>query len=207
MACPAFREEQWRARYDDHIAPINRFVDTLREADGRWLPYVAPMYGGVKARLLSVLRDPGPRTQEDTGSGFLCMENDDPTAEAICGYFADAGIGAEEIVPWNAYPWYINRAPRAAELAAGLAPLQRMIEMLPRLRVVMLHGGSAHAGWRRFERAYPGVSRARGLHVIPTYHTSRQAFWHPDAVVRDARRQHLRDAFAEARRVLDAGSS
>lgn len=205
MAEPAFREAQWLHRYDDHIAPVNRLVDELRQSDLGWLPYVAPMYGGVRARLLSLLRDPGPKTQEAGGSGFLSMENDDATAEAISRYFAEADIGAEDIVPWNVYPWYVNRAPKAAELSAGIGPLRRLLDLLPRLRVVMLHGGSARAGWRRFERAYPHVVAERRLCVIPTHHTSRQAFWHRDPGVREARRQDLRAAFDQAARVL-AGS-
>jgi hypothetical protein len=202
MAESAFREAQWVHRYDDHIAPINRLVDALRGAGSSWLPYVAPMYGGVHARLLSVLRDPGPMTQASTGSGFLSMENDDDTAATIGGYFADAGINAREVVPWNAYPWYINRAPTAAELEDGVEPLRRLIGLLPRLCVVMLHGGSARDGWSRLARGHPNVLAARGLHVIPTYHTSRQAFWHANPAVREARRAHLRSAFAEAARVL-----
>ena len=119
MADPTFRQEQWQHRFDPHIAPINQFVDELRRG-GKWAPYVAPMYGGTAARLLSVLRDPGPMTQDDVGSGFLCMENDDPTAETICGLFQDAGIIGSDIVPWNMYPWYINRLPKGLELDEGL---------------------------------------------------------------------------------------
>jgi hypothetical protein len=157
------------------------------------------MYGGVNARLLSVLRDPGPMTQIDIGgSGFLCMENDDASAEAISELFAKAKIDASDIVPWNVYPWYINRAPKAAELEAGVAPLTRIIELLPKLRVVMLHGLSAHDGWGRLTRQYPKIVAERGLHVIKTYHTSRQAFWHPKPSVREARKKKLREAFQEA---------
>jgi hypothetical protein len=83
MADPVFRNEQWQRRFDTHIEPINLLVDELRISERGWLPYVAPMYGGVNARLLSVLRDPGPKTRSEDGSGFLSMENDDPTAEAI----------------------------------------------------------------------------------------------------------------------------
>jgi hypothetical protein len=87
-------------RYDEHIAPINRLVDSLQEATGRWLPYVAPMYGGVHARLLSLLRDPGPKTQREGGSGFLCMENDDPTAEAIATLEEFEQLRAGLAAPW-----------------------------------------------------------------------------------------------------------
>lgn len=103
-----FRAEQLNGLRAGHIAPITDLVDHLRNSgQGLWAPYVAPMYGGIHARLLSVLRDPGPKTNVDRGgSGFLSMENDDATAERISGLFAEAGIEASEIVPWNAYPWY-----------------------------------------------------------------------------------------------------
>lgn len=202
MADDAFREDQLRRRYEDHIAPINRLVDELSNTGRGWLPYVAPMYGGVRARLLSVLRDPGPMTQAGSGSGFLYMENDDATAEDISRLFADAGIPADDIVPWNVYPWYINRAPSAAELSAGTEPLRKLIDLLPDLSVVMLHGVSAKAGWRGFERVHGSVISARRLVVIPTYHTSRQAFRHPDPRVREQRQAHLRNAFAEAAHLL-----
>lgn len=151
------------------------------------------MYGGINARLLSVLRDPGPKTQEDHGSGFLCMENDDATAERISKLFADVKIEAEDIVPWNAYPWYINRLPKAAELKAGVEPLKRIIDLLPNLRVVILHGGSAHDVWNRLVRKYPEIAE-RDWCVIKTYHTSHKAFWHPDQAVRDDRKVHLRQS-------------
>jgi hypothetical protein len=202
MAERAFREEQWAHRYDEHIAPINRLVDDLSQLGHGWLPYVAPMYGGVSARLLSLLRDPGPKTKAGTGSAFLSMENDDPTAEAISAYFADAGIPAQQIVPWNAYPWYINRDPTPLELDLGLQPLLQLIELLPRLRVVMLHGGAAKRSWRRFIRRYPNIVSGRHLQVISTYHTSRQAFRHKNPAIRSARKEHLRSAFRHAATLL-----
>jgi hypothetical protein len=133
------------------------------------------------------------------------MENDDPTAEMIASLFAGAGIDAEDIIPWNAYPWYINRAPKAAELNEGVRPLRKLIQLLPDLRVVMLHGGSAHQAWKRFARAYPTIARARGLEVIETYHTSRQAFWTPDPDERERRKRHLMESFQRAAAVLRNG--
>jgi len=67
MADPVVRNEQWQRRFDTHIEPINLLVDELRISERGWLPYVAPMYGGVNARLLSVLRDPGPKTRSEDG--------------------------------------------------------------------------------------------------------------------------------------------
>lgn len=188
MADSAFREQQARDTYAEHVEPINRLVDTLRDADGRgWMPYVAPWHGGIEARVLSILRDPGPKTRTDGGSGFLCVENDDPTAERMAEMLTVAGIAARDVTPWNAYPWYINRAPKVAELIAGLAPLKRVIELMPDLEVVLLQGTDAQAGWRRFAKAFQYLVVELNPTVIETYHPSRQALWHPDAAVRDAR--------------------
>lgn len=197
-----FCDEQLAGLREPHIAPINALVDDILDpAAGLWAPYVAPMYGGINARLLSVLRDPGPKTNVDHGgSGFLCMENDDATAERISGLFTDALIGAGDVVPWNAYPWYINKAPTAAQLEDGVQPLLDLIELMPQLRVVMLHGGSAHDGWRRLNRRVP--STAASLTVLETYHTSRQAFWHRDPAVRDQRAEHLVRSFTAAASAL-----
>jgi Uracil DNA glycosylase superfamily len=155
---------------------------------------VAPVYGGVDARVLCILRDPGLKTHNQYGgSGFLCPENDDASAERFATLLDDAGIAVSAILAWNAYPWYINRLPRAAELEAGVEPLRRLLGLLPRLRVVMLHGGSARDGWRRLVRRHPGV--ALRLEVVPTYHTSSQAFIGPPET-RAARMAALRAAFA-----------
>lgn len=202
MADSRFRREQERGRYLPHVRPINEFVDALRDPGGRgWLPYVAPWHGGVEARVLSVLRDPGPMTQDGSGSGFLCIENDDPTAESQARDFESVGIRPADVTPWNAYPWHINRAPSAVEREAGVAPLIKLIGLMPVLQVVLLQGRDAQDTWRRLIRRHPGVERERGLTVIGTYHPSRQALWARDPVVRAARaadRQRAYRAVAEA---------
>lgn len=195
------RNYQWLRRFDGHIAPLNMLVDELCGA-GK-VPYIAPIYGGINAKLLSILRDPGPKTQlEDNGSGFLCLENNDATAEKMCELIAEAGIDVSEMVTWNAYPWYINRAPNAAEIKAGIEPLKKLIDLLPNLQVVILHGGAAHNSWKRLTRSFPNIVEDRRLYVIETYHTSRQAFWHREEEVREARRRHLRDSLHEAASIL-----
>ncbi|SDY20684.1 hypothetical protein SAMN05661080_02688 [Modestobacter sp. DSM 44400] len=39
-----------------------------------------------------------------------------------------------------------------------MAPLWRLVPLLPCLRVVMLHGGAAHDGWKRLVRRHPEIS-------------------------------------------------
>jgi hypothetical protein len=154
----------------------------------------------VGARVLFVARDPGPKTQgEQGGSGFLSLENDDASAERFATLLEEAGIPATETLPWNAYPWYINRDPRAAELEDGVEPLARLLGLLPRLRVVVLLGGSAQDGWRRLERRHPAL--VSGLEIVRTYHTSSQAFIGL-AELRAERLAKLKEAFARTAGIL-----
>ena len=201
----SFRAEQWSGRYASHIELINRLVDDLGlDEAGGGVPYVAPIYGGMAARVLSLLRDPGPKADGGQGSGFLCIENDDASAELMGRLWEEAGISPSDVVPWNVYPWYINANPTAAQLEQGLAPLLRLMDLLPRLRVVILHGGSARQGWRKLVKRHPSLVRDRGLRVIPTHHTSRQAFWHKDPEVREARLEHIKRSLAEVAEILNA---
>jgi len=196
MGDPEYREEQYANRYEGRVAPINRLIDELVEESGEWMPYVAPVYGGTEARLLTLFRDPGPKTKVDKGSGMLSLENDDQSAERFLTFFEEAGMQVDDLMTWNTYPWYINRKPSTAEIDRGLDPLERIIALLPRLTVVMTHGGDAQNAWRRFERKNPAV--AGKFLVIPTYHTSKQALFTPDPEVRAQREAKLRSDFARA---------
>jgi hypothetical protein len=86
------------------------------------------MYGGIDARMLSVLSDPGPMTDAKTGgSGFLCLENDGPTAERIATLLDEAGIAASDMNPRNAYPWYIpevSLTARERSMVRASVPIQ-----------------------------------------------------------------------------------
>jgi hypothetical protein len=116
-------------------------------------------------------------------------------------------IDTSDIVPWNAYPWYINRAPKGPEIDEGIRPLKKVVDLLPQLRVVTLHGGEAKSGWKRFERTFPQIKSSRKIEVIETYHTSRQAFWTPDPAERERRKQHLIDSCARAAKILRRSSA
>jgi hypothetical protein len=201
MRDPAFRRSQEDGLRLPHVAPLNALVDELRDEKSRgWVPYIAPIHGGIDARMLSILRDPGPMTHAETGgSGFLCLENDDPTAERFATLLDEAGLTPSDMNPWNAYPWYINRPLTANEWEAGVEPLRRLIVLLPRLQVVMLNGGDAKDTWKRLVAHHQETTKK--LLVLPTYHPGRQAFiGTPD--VREARLRNLRDAFGTARRAL-----
>src|SRR5687768_16610513 len=114
MADEALRTDQFERRYEPHVRPINETADEIRARPQGWLPYVGPAHGGIGAPILSILRDPGPATQDGAGSGMLSVENDDPTAQAQAEMIETVGLTARDFTPWNAYPWYINAKPTAA---------------------------------------------------------------------------------------------
>lgn len=202
MADPAFREAQWRDRFAEHVRPLNEYVDELVDSDHARPPYIAPVLGGVNATVLTILRDPGPMTQSGRGSGFICAENDDQTAETLCRLIEGSGMSLADTTPWNAYPWYINKAPSTTQLRHGAHTVRRVIELLPNLKVVLLLGTHALRAWNRYVvPAVPSVARrmmAGEVTVLSTYHPSRQALWHPDPSVRAERAQHRRNAFLRA---------
>lgn len=203
MGDESFRKSQMAARYAPHVAPINRLAD---EAFGRpdwgWMPYIAPLHGGTEARVLSVLRDPGPKVRQSRNDehGFLCIENDDPTAEAQAALFEATGIGPSDVTPWNAYPWYINAAPTAAQLNVGIDPLFRLLEQMKKPLVLLLQGGDAQRSGHKFEKRWPGYLDSRDIEVVTTYHPGRQALWHKDAAERNRR---LEDRLRAYRRVAE----
>lgn len=203
MADEAFRMHQENHRLDPHIAPINQFVASLQDpANNLWLPEVAPIHGGTDALVLSILRDPGPKTQVGCGSGFLCIENDDPTAERQLELFERHGISPREVLPWNAYPWYINRAPNASELNAGAGVLRKLIDLLPQCRVVLLQGTHAVDVWRRVLKLGPTLQQDRNLEAVESIHPGRQALWTRDPAERQARINKQFAAYARVAAII-----
>lgn len=206
MRDPAFREDQWVRRYEPHVEPLNRLIDELGERDDAGHPpYIAAMYWGNEAPVLSLLRDPGPMAGGPKGSGFLCVENDDPSAERLWHFLAEAGIDPRDVVPWNAYPWYINAKPTRAQLAAGVDPLMRIIELMPRLQTVLLLGKDAQQAWPLLMAKHGEAIQQRGIAVFSTFHPSRQALQHRDPQVRADREEAISGTLRSVAALLRAG--
>lgn len=196
MADPTYRAAALAAVHDEPVAAINELVDDLRTSDRGWVPYVAPTFGGTNAEVLLLYRDPGPMTNPELrGSGCLSAENADDSARRLAWLLDAVGLDQQRCTGWNAYPWYINRAPQAAELDAGVDPLLRVLALLPDIRVAILCGAHAQDSWKRLARRYPrDAARCR---TVSTYHTSNQAFFvaEPEQSARKLRQLY---AFAEA---------
>jgi hypothetical protein len=180
------------------IAPITNLVESLRKSGRGDIPYVAPIYGGIHARLLTVLASPATTACATRGgTGFVCIANPNRTAANLKDLLTDAGIQPRDMVPWNACPWFTEQVS-AAELELGIEPWLQLMALLPALRVIMLLGGTAQDGWERLLKRQPELASRPGLLVIRSYSPGPGALRHPDPAERERRQQDLRDAFRRA---------
>jgi len=132
---------------DPHMAPLTRFVERLREHMGpeAAIPFIDPWDGGVEAEVLFLLEAPGPKARN---SGFVSMNNPDETAKNFFEISREAGIDRKRTVTWNTVPWYIGldskiRPANSSDIAAGIESLADLLQLLPKLRAIVLVGGKA----------------------------------------------------------------
>jgi hypothetical protein len=138
-----------------HVAPLTQFVKRLCVAHGGAVPWFDPTEAGVEAPILLLFENPGRRADAVHGSGFISADNDDPSAENMWRLLREAGIDRRrEVVAWNVVPWYLGDDRKIGKVHAGDleeagAALHELVRLLPQLRVVVLFGRKAQAGWRR----------------------------------------------------------
>lgn len=147
LASPAAREARAARILDAHVAPLNRFVQSLRARLGKEysIPYFDPLDGGVNADILFLLEAPGPKAVQ---SGFVSRNNPDETAKNFFELNAEAGIPRERTVTWNVVPWYIGTGARirpatVLDLRDAHGPLHELLALLPAVRSVALVGRKA----------------------------------------------------------------
>jgi hypothetical protein len=204
MRDPEFRAQQLRDLYAPQVKPLNKLVDEFRVGGDRWLPHVAPLHGGVAARLMWLGADPGPRPSpvDRPQDDFLCVENDDAASARIGALLKRAGIDPADTCPWNAYPWYVDREPSAADLKAGLEPLRRVLELLEQLEVLVLLGSAAQRSWRAFRSTYPDDT---GWYTVLTTHGIGEEDQAPTNAQRHQLREEQAAVFLEAGLLLRSG--
>lgn len=158
------------ARDSAEMEPLNLFATSLRERHGA-VPDFDPLDGGTAARLLLILETPGPGTAP---TRFVSRDNATGTAANLRRFFDAAGIPRRDSVIWNAVPWIIhapharNRAPRRAEITLGLVALPPLLDLLPRLVVVVLAGRIAAEAKALVAATRPGVPVLLMPHPSPT---------------------------------------
>ena len=174
MSDPAFASQQLEHLDDEHVQPLTAVVQRLRAQHApRPVPAVAPCSAGTGARVLALLRAPGPAS---AAAGLLSLEDDDAGAERLHGLVTGAGIDPALVLPWGAAPYPVaGEEPLSTpDVKAGRAALEALVPLLPRLRSVVLHGKDAEAVWS----AFAGANRSAllGVRVEPwTFGTDDEA--------------------------------
>lgn len=147
LRVPAVKEARLQMLAREHIWPLTLFVERLRRDRGftSKVPYFDPWDGGVRARCLFVHEAPGRKAVE---SGFISRNNPDETAKNFFCLNEEVGLPRSETITWNIVPWYTGtdekiRSARTEDIKTGLPYLDELINLLPRLKVVVLVGRKA----------------------------------------------------------------
>ena len=151
------------ARIDEpHISPLNDLVRDMQADTGGEVPWFDPDSGGTAARALFLYEAPGARStgpdgprKKSKGSGIISPDNNDDTAENSWLLYRDANLPRHLTVVWNIVPWYLGtptaiRSPDDDDVAAAQPYLDRLVRLLPDLRVVVAFGDKARDGWLRY---------------------------------------------------------
>ena len=149
---------------EPHVSALTHYVREIREATGlgEQNPFSDPLDGGVDASCLYLLEASGAHARS---SGFISRNNPDESAKNFFELNQEAGIPRAVTVIWNIVPWYIGpdekiRPARHADLAAGLPHLQRVLELLPELRIVVFIGKKSTFAEKHIRAARPDPGTA-----------------------------------------------
>lgn len=186
LSSSAERQRRFALLNQPHIEPLCKYLETIKarhpEKD---LPSFDPCDGGVFARALFLLEAPGPKAVD---SAFISRNNADPSARNICGFLQNADISRRDTLLWNIVPWYVGdgkriRAVNREDIEQSLLHLEKLIEMLPLLKVVVLVGKKAQS-------ADAEIQKLTSVPIINTRHPSQRVFnmW-PHK--KDEMREHL----------------
>ena len=148
---------------------LARYAARLRASLDRPVPDADPADGGTDASLLLLLERPG----RAVGRGFVSRDNATPTARNIGRFSRLAGLERRDTLIWNVVPWLDagasrDVAPRRGEIETGLSLLPDLLDLMPRLSVVVLAGRVAGLARPTVERARPSVTVLAMPHPSPT---------------------------------------
>jgi uracil-DNA glycosylase len=167
------RETRLSQVTEEHVAQLTSFVDALRTKMGgeAAIPYFDPWDGGVEAEVLFLLEAPGPKARN---SGFVSMNNPDETAKNFFELLHEARIDRSRIAIWNTVPWYIGsgakiRPANSRDIASGVESLGDLIELMPKLRAVVLVGAKAQKAERHIRDLAVKLKLFSSPHPSPMY--------------------------------------
>lgn len=152
---------------------FSELIDHIRLAQGpgREVPGFDPENANEKARYLFLLEAPGPKALQ---TGYVSLNNPDPSARNFRRQLNKAGIEAKDIAIWNVVPWYLGdetrqkiRGATSADVRTGLEYLAQLIAAMPNLQCVVLVGGAAR-------KAHVFLSQLTTARILSCHHPSAQ---------------------------------
>ncbi len=162
--------------FSNNVAPLNTWVSELkiRLGSDAIVPWFDPQDGGCEAQILWLLEAPGPKaTRERGGSGFVSCNNNDGTAQNTWETREEAGVSRKLVVHWNVIPYYLGsstkiRAHNLNDIAAAGPLLIELLNLLPRLQVIILGGEAARKVWQDFAPVHTALHIIKCPHPSPT---------------------------------------
>jgi hypothetical protein len=180
MAQLEFRQEQIEGVHDPRVATVNDYCDLLATRANLQVPYIPPHYDTRDASIVVMSSNPGPKAGGDNGSGFLSIENDDPSAERMAGIFEAVDLTTAQAFPWNAYPWHVHESyPNGLTntlITDGIPALVGLLELHPVVTAIIAHGGDAHRSAALLQRTHADLLSNRGIRVFAARHTGNRSF-------------------------------
>lgn len=204
--------------FDPPVTALNEWVIALRsdprlpEGAGATIPFLDPRGGGVEAKVLFLMQDP---SEVATFTGFISPDNNDPSANNSTIACERAGLAPRDRVHWNIFPWWVNitkggkpvdptRPPQTYAQARPLAArlLRDFLELIPEVRVLVLLGNQAQAGFDQLSSERD--LRSRGITVLRGPSASPQSWNNIDPTdPRKRRRSEITiERLAEAARLI-----
>ncbi len=164
-----------------HMAALIDYNEALRRQKPDWkVPDLDPASGGTEARALFLLEKPGPKADRGTGSGFISVHNDDPTARATYDF---ALVRNRLPLHWclfaNVIPWWDGTIKiGAGQHGLSTAAITRLLALLPDLRAIVLVGATAQTAWDKSGLATPQGARLwRSAHPGPQVRAGYRSRW------------------------------
>jgi uracil-DNA glycosylase len=173
LKSPSERQSRLSLINDWHVAPLTSLVQKMRHETGQEgnIPFFDPCDGGVRARCLFLLEAPGAQA---IASGFVSRNNNDESAKNFLGLNQEAGVPRTLTVIWNIVPWYIGsgnkiRPAQKAGLERGQWYLERMLQLLPELRIIVMMGQKASYAEGQIKAMNRDIEVLRSPHPSPLY--------------------------------------
>lgn len=171
------------------INDLHGYLEEIRREKGE-VPSFSPYDGGTEAKCLFLLEAPGPQVRE---TGLVDRGNPDDSARNFTKANDQAGLDREDTISWNTVPWYVDGNPADDQIREGISWLPALLQLLPRLRVVVLLGKTAW--W-----AEPLLKVLRPeLHVILAPHPSSKSL-----NTSSERKQRFQEAIDEAAQIVNS---